>query len=61
MLLISVTLTLSRELAEYELNDKKAIVASIARITITTISSTNVNQRKILGFREWFLTELYLI
>ena len=31
---------------EYELNERKAIVASIARIVITTMSSTRVNQRR---------------
>gem|GEM_PF-6046682 len=33
-----------------ELNDRNAIVARIARITITTISSTRVNQKRVLFF-----------
>ena len=39
---ISDTLLVSLEIAEYHWNDIKAIVHRIARIVITTISSTSV-------------------
>jgi hypothetical protein len=47
---MSDNLTLSLDEDEYDENDRKAIVARIANITITTINSTSVNA---WGFLEW--------
>jgi hypothetical protein len=44
ILLISDILTASLEFAEYDCSDINAIVHKIAKIVITTINSTNVNQ-----------------
>ncbi|EKE29450.1 MAG: hypothetical protein ACD_2C00173G0001 [uncultured bacterium (gcode 4)] len=51
MLLISAKRVESRALADWEEKERNAIVAKIASITMTTISSTNVNA-------EWLIKDL---
>jgi hypothetical protein len=65
ILLISDSLVESLAEADCELNDRNAIVASIANITITTISSTNVNPELFLiafhfGFMLLFAIDIIL-
>lgn len=54
----SVSLALSLAEAAYPLNDKKAIVLSIASIVITTMSSTRV-KANFLCIKKW--TKYYFI
>ena len=48
ILVISASLVESLAEADWSENDRNAIVASIARMTITTMSSTRVNQERLI-------------